>query len=186
MLGPWSRPADRSRRILAMTRVIAAALLLAVLACGKHATPPPAKPTPLALAGDAGQVIVTLTPEDTLTDATGTAIGQVDWKPPVVTVGTTRETLAYDVEGAGISLVTTMGRFHVEVDAAMQLRVDDKPAGTLSGFARTKEGWQRLAALVLAIPMLPTPPERSRAAPPAPPPSDNVAPPPPPPPPVRP
>ncbi|MEO8843609.1 MAG: hypothetical protein ABI591_16495 [Kofleriaceae bacterium] len=57
-----------------MTRLIAAALLFAVLACGKPAAPPPAKPTPLALAGDAGHVIVRLTPQDTLTDATGTTI----------------------------------------------------------------------------------------------------------------
>jgi hypothetical protein len=135
----------------------------------------------MTLSDDAGHAIAALTENDRISDSTGAEVGHVDWKTPEVIVGTYREALAFDVEIHGISVVTTMATFHVLVDESSELVVDGRRVGKLTGFSPSKEGWRRLAALVLAIPMLPTPP---RAAPtPA---SEVASPPPPPPPPPAP
>lgn len=134
------------------------AVVIALLGCsGKHAQDTPA-PAPLVLVGDDGHGIITLAPNDAILDGTGALVGHVDWKTPEVIVGEVREALAFDIEPPGITITTTMGAWHVAVDGTRELRVDGKPAGKLTGVTRSKEGWRRLAALVLAIPMLPLPP----------------------------
>jgi hypothetical protein len=130
------------------------------VACGDKEKPAPAMTPALTLSKD-GRAIATLTSDDAITDSRGAVVGKVNWNKPEVSVGSVSEVLAFDILDNSVSVVTAMGTFDVTVDDANQMHVNGAPAGTLAGFARTKDGWRRLAALVLAIPMLPSSPEGS-------------------------
>jgi hypothetical protein len=156
------------------------ALAIVLIGCSSQHADKPASGS-LSVIDEGGRGIVTLSSKDELTDGAGLVIGRVDWRAPQVIIGDIRQPLVFDREPTGLSVSTPMGQFHAAVENGVELSVSGKHVGKLVGFSSTKEGWRHLAALVLAIPMLPTPPRGSSpdAA------VDLVPPPPPPPPPTK-
>jgi hypothetical protein len=133
----------------------------------------------LTVLDEDGRTVVALTPENQILDRSGEPFGRIDWRTSEVTVGDIRQPVTFEVEASGIAVTTMMGTWSVVVQNSNELQVNGKHLGTLVAFAPTKDGWRRLAAVVVAIPMLPVaPPEapadastpRTEAPPPPPPP----------------
>jgi hypothetical protein len=93
-------------------------------------------------------------------DRSGKSVGHVEWSTPDVTIGDVRQRVTFEVESGGIAVTTMMGTWDVVVQNANELKVNGKHVGKLVAFVPTKDGWRRLAAVIVAIPMLPVvPPE---------------------------
>jgi hypothetical protein len=117
---------------------------------------------PLSVVDDGGRTVVVLTPDNQVLDRSGKPVGRVEWSTAEVTIDDIRQPVTFEVESGGIAVTTMMGTWHVVVQNANELQVNGKHAGKLVAFAPTKDGWRRLAAVVVAIPMLPvTPPDNA-------------------------
>lgn len=131
----------------------------------KRSTPPQAQ----LLRVFTGQQTLTIqmTPDDRVLDRSGLTVGKFDAKSRVVTVGVIQIRLPDVVRrqtDRRVELELPIGTWQIEVAASGDINVNDEHWGRVEGFDATPQSWQRLEALLVALPAMPTasqPPEQS-------------------------